>query len=61
MTDTVARTVSPDGTSWSMVDHDELFGLFNRFYGTLWSEGTLDQATKEVGRLRNARINDCGL
>ena len=54
------RTESPDGSTWSIVDHEELFGLFNRFYGTLWSEGTLDQATKEVGRLRNARINDCG-
>lgn len=43
-------------------DHQpELFARFNRFYGTLWSEGVLDQPTKEIGRIRNARITDCGI
>jgi AhpD family alkylhydroperoxidase len=32
---------------------------FYRLYGTLWSHGTVDQATKEVARLRNARTTGC--
>ncbi len=32
---------------------------FSRLYGTLWSHGTVDQATKEVARLRNARTTGC--
>ena len=46
----------PEGGQ-SLFDHDpELFAAFNRFYGTLWTEGDLDQAAKEVGRIRNARV-----
>ncbi len=53
-------TVPPGGTSF--FDYQpELFATFNRFYGTLWTEGVLDQATKEVGRIRNARMVDCGI
>ena len=51
----------PDGTDWTLTDVPELWQRFNVFYGTLWTEGSLDQATKEVGRLRNARVNDCGI
>jgi AhpD family alkylhydroperoxidase len=32
---------------------------FWRLYGILWSHGTVDQATKEVARLRNARTTGC--
>jgi alkylhydroperoxidase family enzyme len=43
-------------------DHQpEIWSAFNRYYGTLWSEGVVDQPTKEVGRLRNARITGCGI
>ena len=46
----------------TVFDHaPELFAGFNRFYGTLWTEGVLDQATKEVGRLRNARVTGCAI
>lgn len=46
----------------TVFDHaPELFAEFNRFYGTLWTEGALDQATKEVGRLRNARVTGCAI
>ena len=55
------RISVPEGGT-SFFDHrPELFAAFNRFYGTLWTEGALDQATKEVGRIRNARVNDCGI
>ena len=37
-----------------------LWQAFQRMYGTLWSRGVLDHATKEVARLRNARVTGCG-
>jgi alkylhydroperoxidase family enzyme len=53
------RIAPPEGGT-SLFDHEpELFATFNQLYGTLWSEGVLDQATKEAGRLRNARKVDC--
>jgi len=36
-----------------------LLASFLRLYGTLWSHGELDQATKELARIRNARTVDC--
>lgn len=38
----------------------ELFEAFWDLYGTLWMDGRVDHATKEVARLRNARVTDCG-
>ena len=38
----------------------ELAMAFHRLYGTMWSEGIVDQATKETARMRNARVTDCG-
>lgn len=50
-----------DAVSSSVLAHQpELLRAFQRLYGTLWSHGTLDQATKEVARLRNARVTGCG-
>ena len=37
----------------------ELLQAFLRLYGTLWSFGELDQASKELARIRNARTIDC--
>jgi len=37
-----------------------LLGAFMELYGTFWSHGQLDHVTKEMTRLRNARITDCG-
>ena len=37
----------------------ELLQAFLRMYGVLWSRGCVDQATKEVARIRNARRVDC--
>ena len=33
---------------------------FFDLYGWFWREGQLDQQLKEVVRLRNARVTDCG-
>jgi alkylhydroperoxidase family enzyme len=37
----------------------ESLSAFLRLYGVLWSRGVVDQATKEVARIRNARRIDC--
>ena len=50
-----------DAISASVLAHQpELLAAFQRLYGTLWSHGMLDQPTKEVARLRNARVTGCG-
>lgn len=36
------------------------YAAFMRLYATLWSHGVVDHGVKEVARLRNARITDCG-
>ncbi|MEZ5168073.1 MAG: hypothetical protein R2695_16895 [Acidimicrobiales bacterium] len=54
--------ISPPVGSMNFLEHDaQLFATFERFYAELWQRGVVDQATKEVGRLRNARITDCGI
>lgn len=37
----------------------EAAAAFWRLYGILWSHGSVDQPTKEVARLRNARTTGC--
>lgn len=50
-----------DATESSVLAHQpELLQAFLRLYGTLWSHGVVDHFTKEVARIRNARITDCG-
>ncbi len=53
------RIAPPEGGLSVFDHHPELFATFNRFYGYLWTEGALDQATKEAARLRNARVTGC--
>lgn len=54
-------TRGKDAISSSVLAHQpELLDAFQRLYGTLWSHGALDQPTKEVARLRNARVTGCG-
>jgi len=62
----MARLPPPD----SVTDDARRYGLlahapgplraFLRLYGGLWQDGVVDQATKEVVRLRNARTTGCG-
>ncbi len=37
-----------------------LLAAFGRLYGAFWNSGVLDHRTKEVARIRNARVTDCG-
>jgi hypothetical protein len=39
----------------------ELMADFNRLYGMFWSHGVVDHPTKEVVRMRNARLTECRL
>jgi alkylhydroperoxidase family enzyme len=57
----VARLDPPPGGLIPFDHVPDVWSAFNRFYGTLWSDGVVDEATKEVGRLRNARITGCGI
>jgi alkylhydroperoxidase family enzyme len=57
----MTRLAPPPGGMTPFDHQPELWAAFNRYYGTLWSEGIVDHATKEVGRLRNARVTGCGI
>jgi alkylhydroperoxidase family enzyme len=57
----VSRFRPPKGGATPFDHRPELWAAFNRFYGTLWTDGVVDEPTKEVGRLRNARVTGCGI
>ncbi len=49
-----------DPISGSVLAHQpEALAAFNRLYGILWSRGEVDQFTKELARIRNARLVNC--
>jgi alkylhydroperoxidase family enzyme len=49
-----------DPIAGSALGHQpEALVAFQKLYGTLWSHGVLDLPTKELARIRNARIVDC--
>jgi hypothetical protein len=43
-----------------MAQQPVLAGRFGELYATFWSKGVVDHRTKEVARMRNARVTDCG-
>lgn len=62
----IAARVKPPATTSSdpiqsspLALQPDLLAAFLRMYGVLWSGGIVDQATKEVARIRNARRVDC--
>ncbi len=51
-----------DAVSSSMLAwQPEALAAFNELYGTLWSRGEVDHACKEIARIRNARVTNCGI
>jgi AhpD family alkylhydroperoxidase len=55
------ETRSDDPVAGSVLAHQpEALAAFTRLYGTLWSRGVLDHPSKEIARLRNARVTGCG-
>jgi AhpD family alkylhydroperoxidase len=54
------KPLGPDPVQSSPLAHQpETLAAFLELYGILWSHGELDQATKELARVRNARVVDC--
>jgi AhpD family alkylhydroperoxidase len=55
------RLAPPPG-GVTVFDHrPDAWAAFDRYYGALWAAGIVDQPTKEVARLRNARVTGCGI
>lgn len=57
----MTRFPAPPGGVTFLDHRPELTAAFNDFYAELWTHGALDQPTKEVARLRNARVTGCGI
>jgi len=38
----------------------EVMGRFGALYATFWQQGLISSVLKEMTRIRNARITDCG-
>jgi alkylhydroperoxidase family enzyme len=56
----VPDDADPALTGSVLGEQPETLVAFLRLYGTLWSHGNVPQPLKEIARLRNARITDCG-
>ena len=56
----VPDDADPALTGSVLGEQPETLVAFLRLYGTLWSHGSVPQPLKEIARLRNARITDCG-
>jgi hypothetical protein len=57
---TTPRLLAADGTPTKSIGAALSGSVFSKLYGQFWSHGIVDQPTKEVVRMRNARITDCG-
>jgi alkylhydroperoxidase family enzyme len=55
-----AGTLDPDDPARGFsAAQPALFASFERLYAVLWSAGVVDHPSKEVARLRNARVTGC--
>lgn len=50
----------PESFASVLAHTPELIGRFFELYAEYWQNGRLEPALKEMTRLRNARITDCG-
>ncbi len=55
------RLAPPPGGATVFEHCPDLWAAFERYYGALWTGGLVDEPTKEVARLRNARVTGCGI
>jgi AhpD family alkylhydroperoxidase len=54
-------TTSADPMARSVLAHlPESLAAFQQLYAVLWQDAALDPITKEIARMRNARVTDCG-
>ena len=43
-----------------MMHAPDILGRFGELYADFWQRGIISQEVKEMTRIRNARITDCG-
>ena len=43
-----------------LMNAPEIFAAFGEVYAEFWRRGIISQEIKEMTRIRNARITDCG-
>ena len=54
-------SLGTDPVGGSVLAHQpKLLQSFLALYATLWGHGIVDHPTKEIVRIRSARITDCG-
>jgi hypothetical protein len=58
---TMPRVPAPAGSTSVLAHVPELDAAFWQLYGEFWTHGALDHRSKEVARIRNARVTNCGL
>ena len=57
----IPPAVGDDANFGSVMAHQaELIGRFFELYAHFWQQGAVPAPLKELTRLRNARITDCG-
>ena len=58
----VSSAIAGEGASFgtALAHQPGLAGAFGALYGRFWSGGVLDHRVKEITRMRNARVTDCG-
>ena len=44
----------------AMMHAPDILGHFGELYADFWQRGIISQEVKEMTRIRNARITDCG-
>ena len=50
----------PPGFGTALAHQPAVLAAFGKLYGTIWTQGIVDQPLKELVRIRNARVTDCG-
>lgn len=53
--------IATEQTASRLAHTPQLEAAFWTLYGEFWRAGDLDHRTKEVARIRNARVTNCGL
>jgi len=51
---------APPNFGTVMNHRPDLLTLFGDLYAEFWQQGLISQEVKEITRIRNARITDCG-
>ena len=53
--------ITPVVSGSALAHQPALNDAFWKLHGALWNRGVLDHRAKEIARIRNARVTNCGL